>query len=222
MNDNFSNTSELTDRWDFFGNPSDFISSAESIPHCVFLQAPASGVTLGNIGPATCTEQSGVSGLVTTLPSSLGAQCLKVAPDLNTLAGNAAFPTAAGPVTIPGGGCYVKGNSVMVPPVFGTFGTMGRGLFRDPGFKNLDFSIFKDFKWRERYGAEFRVEFFNILNHPNLANPYGGVVGSNIGDDPSVGHSFGCGCGTPDIINGNPVLGSGGARVMQLGLKLSF
>jgi hypothetical protein len=110
----------------------------------------------------------------------------------------------------------------MVPPTFGTFGTMGRGLFRDPGFKNLDFSVFKDFKWKERYGAEFRVEFFNILNHPNLANPYGGVVGSNIGDDPSVSHSFGCGCGTPDVINGNPVLGSGGARVMQLGLKLNF
>jgi hypothetical protein len=34
---------------------------------------------------------------------------------------------------------------------------------------------------RQRFGAEFRVEFFNVLNHPNLANPYGGVVGSNIG-----------------------------------------
>jgi hypothetical protein len=58
--------------------------------------------------------------------------------------------------------------------------------------------------------------------HPNLANPYGGVIGSNIGDDPSNPAHLGCGCGTPDIINGNPVLGSGGARVMQLGLKLSF
>jgi hypothetical protein len=48
------------------------------------------------------------------------------------------------------------------------------------------------------------------------------VVGSNIGDDASIPNSFGCGCGTPDIINGNQVLGSGGARVMQLGLKLSF
>jgi len=218
-NDNFSNTSEFTDRWDFFGNPSDFSSSSESIPHCVFPNAPRTGVTLANIGQAVCTQQSGVDGLVTTLPSSLGAQCLKVAPDLNTLAGNAGLNLPTG---IPGGGCYVKGNSVMVPPQFGTFGTMGRNLFRDPGFRNLDFSLFKDFKWKERFGAEFRVELFNILNHPNLANPYGGVVGSNIGDDASIAHSFGCGCGTPDIINGNPVLGSGGARVMQLGLKLNF
>jgi hypothetical protein len=152
---------------------------------------------------------------VTTLPSSLGAQCLKVAPDINTLAGNAALG-------IPAGGCYVKGNSAMTPPVFGTFGTMGRNLFYDPGFRNLDFSVFKDFKFKERYGAEFRVELFNVLNRPNLANPYGGVVGSNIGNDPSVSRSFGCGCGTPDIINGNPIIGSGGARVMQLGLKLRF
>jgi hypothetical protein len=66
------------------------------------------------------------------------------------------------------------------------------------------------------------VEFFSLLDHPNLANPYGGVIGSNIGNDPSSPQHFGCGCGTPDIINGNPIIGSGGARVMQLGLKLSF
>jgi len=203
----FSGTQEFTDRWDFFGNPHDFLSSAESIPHCAFLQAPSSGVTLANIGSATCTETSGVSGLVTTLPTSLASQCTAVAPDPRTLAT---------------GGCYVKGNSVMTPPVLGTYGTMGRNLFYDPGFRNLDFSVFKDFKFKERFGAEFRVEFFNVLNHPNLANPYGGVVGSNIGNDPSVSRSFGCGCGTPDIINGNPIIGSGGARVMQLGLKLNF
>ena len=201
--DNFSNTSEATDRWDFFGNPKDFQSGSESIPHCGGFN-PAN---INDMSGVTCTEQSGVSGLVTTLPSSLGAKCAAVAPNATTLAT---------------GGCYVKGNSVMTPPVFGTFGTMGRNLFYDPGFKNLDFSVFKDFKFHERFGAEFRVEFFNVLNHPNLANPYGGVVGSNIGDDASISHSFGCGCGTPDIINGNPVLGSGGARVMQLGLKLSF
>jgi hypothetical protein len=201
--DNFSNTSEGTDRWDFFGNPSDFQSSAESIPHCSGFN-PAN---INDLSGVTCTEQSGVSGLVTTLPTSLAAKCTAVAPD---------------PTTLATGGCFVKGNSVMVPPVFGTFGTMGRGLFRDPGFRNLDFSVFKDFKWKERFGAEFRVELFNILNHPNLANPYGGVIGSNIGDDPSNPAHLGCGCGTPDIINGNPVLGSGGARVMQLGLKLSF
>ena len=117
---------------------------------------------------------------------------------------------------------YVKGNAVMVPPKAGTFGTMGRNTFYDPGFKNVDLSLFKDFKFKERLNAQFRVEFFNVFNHPNLANPYGGVVNSAIGNDPSNSSTFGCGCGTPDIINGNPILGSGSARDMQLGLKLTF
>jgi hypothetical protein len=34
--------------------------------------------------------------------------------------------------------------------------------------------------------------------------------------------TFGRGCGTPDIINGNPILGSGGSREIQLGFKLPF
>ena len=57
--------------------------------------------------------------------------------------------------------------------------------------------------------AQFRVEFFNFTNHTNLANPYGGVVNSALGNDPSVTGGFGCGCATPDIVNGNPILGSG-------------
>ena len=110
----------------------------------------------------------------------------------------------------------------MVPPKAGTFGTMGRNLFYDPGFRNVDMSLFKDFRWKERMTAEFRLEVFNVFNHVNLANPYGGVVNSAIGNDPSNPSTFGCGCGTPDIINGNPILGSGGSRDIQLGFKFSF
>jgi len=40
----------------------------------------------------------------------------------------------------------VSGKSVMVPPKAGTFGTMGRNIFRDTGFKNVDFSVCKTFK----------------------------------------------------------------------------
>jgi len=151
---------------------------------------------------------SGITSYFTpTQSAAMWAQCTAVAPDMSTL--NA-------------GGCYVKGNSVMVPPKAGTFGTMGRNIFRDPGFNNVDFSIFKNWTVHERYTAQFRIEFFNLFNHPNLANPYGGVVNSAIGNDPSVTGTFGCGCGTPDIINGNPILGSGDGREMQLGLKFNF
>src|SRR5579864_582393 len=140
-------------------------------------------------------------------PASLGSQCLAHASDMNTLAQS---------------GCYVKGNSVMVPPALGTYGTMGRNIFRDTGFKNVDFSVFKDFKFRDRFGAQFRFEVFNLFNHPNIANPYGSVIGNAIGNNPSSTSTFGCGCTTPDIAAGNPIVGSGSARDIQLGLKLTF
>ncbi len=201
---NFSGTSEFQDRWDFFGNPSDFMSGPSSFPYC-----SGFGVTPGgkiDSSGVSCSQTNLVAGTI-NLPASLGAKCAAVAPD---------------PTTLATGGCYVKGSSVLVPPVNNTFGTMGRNIFRDPGFRNLDFSLFKDFKIRERFAAQFRVEFFNVTNHPNLANPYGGAVNSALGNDPSVTGGFGCGCATPDIVNGNPILGSGDAREMQLGFKFSF
>jgi hypothetical protein len=76
-------------------------------------------------------------------------------------------------------GCFVlpNGKSVMTPPATGSFGDLGRNTFRDRGFKDVDFSVFKNFTFKERYSAQFRVEFFNLFNHPNYANPYGSVAG---------------------------------------------
>jgi hypothetical protein len=117
-------------------------------------------------------------------------------------------------------GCYAQGNSVMIPPALGTFGTMGRNIFPDSGFRNFDFSIAKNWHLGERFHAQFRAEFFNILNHPNFANPYGGQNGFGFNDPSAPG--FGCGCATPDIAAANPAVGSGGPRSVQLGLKLAF
>ena len=117
-------------------------------------------------------------------------------------------------------GCYAQGNSIMIPPPLGTFGTMGRNIFPDSGFRNVDFSLAKNWHFGERFRAQFRAEFFNIFNHPNLANPYGGQNGFGF-NDPSAG-GFGCGCATPDVAAANPAVGSGGPRSVQLGLKLIF
>ena len=148
---------------------------------------------------------------------------------------NAACVAAANEVTggVPGGsalvalshfGCYAKGKSMLIPPPLGTFGTLSRNIFRDDGFNNLDMSVAKNWKIRELLTMQFRAEFFNVLNHPNFANPYGGPsdYGAGAYDDPSQPALFGCGCATPDVAASNPVLGSGGARDMQLGLKLLF
>jgi hypothetical protein len=135
--------------------------------------------------------------------------------------GNSSGPTSQSLASF---GCYAKGNSIMIPPAFGTFGFMRRNMFRDSGFRDLDMSVTKDWKFGERFKAQFRAEFFNVLNHPSFANPYGGTSGYGPGafDDPSSTSIFGCGCATPDQAGGNPVVGSGSNRAIQLGLKLSF
>jgi hypothetical protein len=117
-------------------------------------------------------------------------------------------------------GCYANGSSIMIPPPLGQFGNMGRNMFQDTGFKNFDFSLAKNFHFGESMRLQFRAEFFNIFNHPNFANPYGGQNGFGL-NDPSV-HPFGCGCATPDIAAANPAVGSGGPRSIQLGAKFVF
>lgn len=117
-------------------------------------------------------------------------------------------------------GCYAAGNSVMMAPPLGHFGNMGRNMFPDTGFRNFDFSLAKNFHFGETKRVQFRAEFFNIFNHPNFANPYGGQNGFGL-NDPSV-QPFGCGCATPDVAAANPAVGSGGPRSIQLGAKFIF
>jgi hypothetical protein len=51
------------------------------------------------------------------------------------------------------------------------YGDLGRNNLLGPDFKNLDLSLSKTTKITERFGTEFRVESFDLFNHPNLANP---------------------------------------------------
>jgi hypothetical protein len=97
-------------------------------------------------------------------------------------------------------------------------------MFRGLPYYNVDLSVAKVFKFNERLSAQFRAEFFNIFNHPNISNPFGGPGGDNTFTDPSAdaGASFGFRALTPDVLSSNPVLGSGGPRAMQLGLKILF
>jgi hypothetical protein len=135
-------------------------------------------------------------------------------------AGNAApaacASQAASAATLLTYGCYVSanGNSVLTPPAIGTFGNAGRDIFRQLPFKNWDVSVFKVWKLKERYSAQFRAEFFNVLNHPN----FGAVTTA-----PTIGGGgLGSETETPDQAATNPTLGSGGPRDIQLGLKLIF
>jgi hypothetical protein len=122
------------------------------------------------------------------------------------------------PTTLASFGCFAVPGAVMEPPALGTFGTMGRNIFRGPGLQDWDFSILK--RWQaERLGIQFRAEIFNILNHPNFANPFASALGFV---DPSVPGTFGCACATPDVGGANPLIGTGGQRAIQLGVKFIF
>jgi hypothetical protein len=218
---------DLSSRWNFTGNPANFKSGANSIPWCGVVSAPITGVTaLTSDGLVQCSSSSAIYGTQTNFTSaqaqSMWAQC-RTADPFNLATDNMAIATGPG-VSAPGG-CYVAGDAVMTPPNTGTFGNMGRNIFRDAGFRNMDFSVFKNFVWKERYNAQFRLEIFNILNHPIPANPYGASNGFNTGNDPSVATGiggFGGSPSTPDGAAGNPIVGSGAARDVQVGLKITF
>ena len=209
----FSGTGEFADRWDLFGSPSNFKSRGQSsIPLC--MGDPADATT----GTCSFSTVSGPVNLPTAQAQALWGGCISHLTPATTQS----LAIAMGGGT---GGCFasLNGKSFLLPPALGTLGNSGRNIFRDTGFHNLDLSISKNFKYWERLTVQFRAEMFNITNHPNFANPWGGTsgFGAGITADPSVG-PFGCGCATPDVAAVNPVLGSGGMRAIQLGLKFLF
>ncbi|MGH9688735.1 MAG: TonB-dependent receptor domain-containing protein [Candidatus Acidiferrales bacterium] len=205
-NQDISETGEFVDPWDFFGNPSDFTSKYVGIPFCSGAFETTDGVT--------CTEYPLNTPQVTLTPAQsepFRAACNAVAPAGSQGAGQ----------TLDTVGCYVKGKSVMAPPPFGTIGTMGRNMFRDSGFRNWDLSVFKNWRFGERFTGQFRAEFFNVLNHPEFANPFGVNAGTGL-TDPGAPGAFGSAAATPDVAAGNPIVGSGGPRAIQLGFELKF
>jgi len=96
------------------------------------------------------------------------------------------------------------------PPIIGAddigtaFGNSATGIVNGPGQANLDLSLTKTIplRWpKEGSGLQFRVEFFNALNHPQFADP----------DTNFTSPTFG-------VISSTSV----NPRVGQLALKFSF
>jgi hypothetical protein len=84
-------------------------------------------------------------------------------------------PDVTGPVTakIVNGQGVISGNFTTPPEVGGVFtapGTLGRNPIAGPGIHTWDTGMMKDFKLYERLRAEFRVDAFNLLNHPQFQN----------------------------------------------------
>jgi hypothetical protein len=105
---------------------------------------------------------------------------------------------------------YIKTQCFVFPSPSNRFGDAGRNILTGPGIVNLDTSLFRYIGNTERFHAQFRAEFFNVLNHTNFASP---VVPTN---NTSL---FG--------VNGAPISSAGvitstttTSRQIQFGLKL--
>ena len=122
-----------------------------------------------------------------TAPTSFAAQC-------------APFSGAAAPA--PSGQVYCAN----------LLGNAGRNSLIGPGLKNFDFSLFKNFPIKrisEVFNAQFRVEAFNVFNHPNFVAPI---------DNQQVFSSNGAPISTGGVIDATSTT----ARQMQFALKLTW
>jgi hypothetical protein len=115
-------------------------------------------------------------------------------------------------------------------------GSEGRNAFNATDFTNFDFSLTKTSHLTEKIAMELRADFFNIFNHPNFSNPllpgFGiDAFGSShadgnrlvAGSNPSTnGTQYMTTTATPDVGSGNPYLGGGGPRSMELAVHFTF
>ncbi|MFL6414755.1 MAG: carboxypeptidase regulatory-like domain-containing protein [Bryobacteraceae bacterium] len=108
-------------------------------------------------------------------------------------------------------------------------GSLGRNALRGPGAWQIDLGIHRTFGLGEKAKVEFRVEAFNVFNHPNFANPQfvsAFVEDSDVTIDPlfgvvntSLARGFGGGGNTGGF---NSLFQSGGPRSIQFALRFTF
>ncbi len=101
-------------------------------------------------------------------------------------------------------------------------GTEGRNDIPGFGLTEVDCSIGRKFAISERFNVQLRADAFNLLNHPNFANPTAAFSfgAGPLQAQPQALHStqmlnFGLG-------GLNPIFAEGGPRSLQLSLRLTF
>jgi hypothetical protein len=105
------------------------------------------------------------------------------------------------------------------------FGNLGRNSLAGPSFKEFNFSVYKNTALTERVNLQIRAEFFNLLNHPNFSNPELPNFIADVGSPDFLSGRHGGFyqiTATGDTGIGNPFLGGGGPRGIQLAAKITF
>jgi hypothetical protein len=101
---------------------------------------------------------------------------------------------------------------------FGFMGDASRNILRGPHLRNWDFSIDKDTALPflgENGKLEFRVDLFNILNHPNFSTPNNTIYGAQVSNELPASPAFG---GSAGVITST----ASDSRQIQLALKFIF
>ncbi len=122
------------------------------------------------------------------------------------------------PLTPPGGRTIAHwiNPAAFAAPRAGTLGDAPRNLFAGPGTWQVDTGIAKTFPLGERARLQFRSEFFNLFNHPQLGPPQAIF-------NPSNTAGFGSITSTVNL-NISPItpVGSGTPREIQFAFRLEF
>ena len=91
-------------------------------------------------------------------------------------------------------------TAAFAQPAANTFGNSGRGVVRGPGINVTDLGLFKNFRLGSNIRLQYRLEMFNVFNHPNLL-----AVGTIMGN-PTFGQ----------------VTSAAEPRIIQMGIKATF
>ena len=109
---------------------------------------------------------------------------------------------------------YDPASFVQAPS--GSFGNLGRNTMITPHFQSIDFAIHKQFRmpYSENHAIQFRLEAFNVFNHPSWGAPSGNILaGAQFQGAPANAARQGFGVISTTAI---PM------RQLQLALKYSF
>lgn len=118
------------------------------------------------------------------------------------------------------GGKRLNAAQAFLRPRENRQGTLPRNALRAFPFWQIDLALRREFALAERLKLQLRAEVYNALNHPNFAEPRGAL------DEPQFGLAgalLNRGLGLAGVQGGlNPVYQVGGARSLQLTIRLTF
>ncbi len=153
--------------------------------------------------------------------SHFGATPLDITSGVNTI--GTAASVGQRPNLVPGVPIYLHTSdrtqflnpAAFALPGVGQLGSLGRGTIRGLPINNVDFSLNKNWRVRERASVQFRAEFFNLFNHPNF-NGYNTALnfGGSVTDTANFGRVTNSAFGTLTSTQSH--------REIQFGLKLNF